>query len=77
MATLTIRNVDDTTHARLRSRAASHGTSVEAEVRAILRAEVGAPGRNLLLELRHRLDGEGAAPEIPPRTDLAREVELP
>lgn len=36
MATLTIRGLDDETHARLRVRAAQHGRSMEAEVRAIL-----------------------------------------
>ena len=34
--TLTIRKVSPQTHARLRMRAAEHGRSVEAEVRAIL-----------------------------------------
>ncbi len=37
MATLTIRDVDDELRARLRIRAAEHGRSMEAEVRAILR----------------------------------------
>lgn len=36
MATLTIRGLDEETHARLRIRAAQHGRSMEAEVRAIL-----------------------------------------
>ena len=36
MGTLTIRQLNERTHARLRERAASHGRSVEAEVRAIL-----------------------------------------
>ncbi|MGH3180908.1 MAG: FitA-like ribbon-helix-helix domain-containing protein [Streptosporangiaceae bacterium] len=36
MATLTIRGLDEETHARLRVRAAQHGRSMEAEVRAIL-----------------------------------------
>jgi plasmid stability protein len=36
MATLTIRGLDDATKARLRVRAARHGRSMEAEVRAIL-----------------------------------------
>jgi antitoxin FitA len=37
IATLTIRGLDDETHARLRIEAARHGRSMEAEVRAILR----------------------------------------
>ena len=32
MSTLTIRQLDERTHARLRGRAAQHGRSVEAEV---------------------------------------------
>jgi antitoxin FitA len=36
MAALTIRGLDDDTKARLRVRAARHGRSMEAEVRAIL-----------------------------------------
>ena len=49
MASLTIRQLDDTTHARLRGRAAEHGRSVEAEVRAILDAAVGRPDVNFLV----------------------------
>jgi plasmid stability protein len=47
MANLSIRNLDDELLARLKRRAAKHGQSAEAEVRAILRqalsgeAEVG------------------------------------
>jgi hypothetical protein len=37
ITTLTIRGLDDETHARLRIEAARHGRSMEAEVRAILR----------------------------------------
>ena len=36
MATLTIRNLDESVHTFLRQRAASHGCSMEAEVRTIL-----------------------------------------
>ena len=36
MATLTVRNVPDEVHRALRVRAAEHGRSAEAEVRAIL-----------------------------------------
>lgn len=36
MATLTIRNVDETVKERLRRRAASHGHSMEAELRIIV-----------------------------------------
>jgi plasmid stability protein len=44
MATLTIRNLDDSTKAQLRLQAARHGRSMEEEARAILRQAVaGAP----------------------------------
>ena len=43
MATLTIRDVDEELKARLRVRAAEHGRSMEAEVRAILRLSLDAP----------------------------------
>ena len=77
MGTLTIRNVDETTHALLRQRAAAQGRSVEAEVRTILTEAVSAPTRNLLLELHARVGAQAIDLEIPPRTDLPREVDLP
>jgi antitoxin FitA len=42
MATLTIRNVDATAKERLRMRAARHGRSVKAELRAILNSALGS-----------------------------------
>ena len=36
MATLVIRNVEDTLHARLKKQAAAHGRSMEEEVRQLL-----------------------------------------
>jgi plasmid stability protein len=48
MAVLTVRNVPDEVHRALRVRAAEHGRSTEAEVRAILAAAV-LPGQRLLL----------------------------
>lgn len=42
MASLTIRNIDDTLKRRLRMRAAGHGRSMEEEVREILRATIGS-----------------------------------
>jgi plasmid stability protein len=74
MATLTIRQLDEGTHARLRVLAAEHGRSVEAEVRAILDAAVDRPGTNLLLAL-HGM-GSGVDLEIPGRADAARTVDL-
>jgi plasmid stability protein len=46
MATMTIRNIDDTLKARLRVRAATHGKSMEDEARDILRAALSAETPN-------------------------------
>lgn len=43
MATMTIRNLDETTQANLRLLAASHGCSMEEEARHILSRAVNAP----------------------------------
>lgn len=40
MANLTVRGLDDNLHAQLRVRAAQHGRSMEAEVRAILKEQL-------------------------------------
>jgi plasmid stability protein len=42
LATLVIRNVEDTLHARLKREAAAHGRSMEEEARVILRDRLGA-----------------------------------
>jgi plasmid stability protein len=44
MSALSIRNLDDRVKERLRIRAARHGRSMEAEVRAILTDAVAEPG---------------------------------
>ncbi|HEY5175265.1 MAG TPA: hypothetical protein VII95_06830 [Terriglobales bacterium] len=57
MATLTIRQLDEKTKARLRVLAAHHGRSMEEEVRAILQSAVtNAPlkKRNLAESIRQR-----------------------
>jgi plasmid stability protein len=78
MATLTIRQLDERTHARLRGRAAEHGRSVEAEVRAILDAAVQLPEQNFLLALHESVaQAGGVSLEVPPRTDQPRPVDLP
>ncbi len=41
MATITIRNIDDSIKKRLRMRAASHNLSMEEEVRRLLKAALG------------------------------------
>lgn len=77
MATLTIRQLDERTHARLRERAARHGRSVEAEVRAMLDAAVNLPEQNLLLALHESMAEVGGVDlELAPRTDRPRPVEL-
>ena len=45
MAAVTIRNISDETHRALRTRAAHHGRSTEAEIRDILEAAVRPSGR--------------------------------
>lgn len=45
MAMLTVRNISDEVHRALRTRAANHGQSMEAEVRAILELAVNPEGR--------------------------------
>lgn len=77
MRTLTIRQLNEHTHARLRGRAAKHGRSVEAEVRAILDAAVDLPEENILLALHATFaDAGGVDLQLPERTDLPRPVDL-
>lgn len=45
MAMLTVRNISDEVHRALRVRAARHGHSMEAEVRAILESATSPRGR--------------------------------
>ena len=78
MSTLTIRQLDERTHARLRGRAAKHGRSVEAEVRAILDAAVELPEENILLALHAWMaDVGGVDLPVPARADRPRPVDLP
>lgn len=44
MASILVRNLDDDVQRRLKRRAAAHGRSMEAEVRAILADAVAEPG---------------------------------
>jgi plasmid stability protein len=77
MGTLTIRQLDERTHARLRGRAAKHGRSVEAEVRAILDAAVNLPEHNFLLSLHASLAEVGGVDlDVPSRTEPPRPVDL-
>ncbi len=58
MAVLTVRNVPDDVHRALRLRAAQHGRSTEAEVRAILESAVKPEDRvklgSLMVEIGRR-----------------------
>jgi len=77
MATLTIRQLDEKTKTRLRVRAAHHGRSMEEEVRAILRAVVGASpskGGNLAETIRRRFASLGGLKLDLPRRDAIRRV---
>lgn len=73
MASITIRNLDDSLKRRLRIRAAEQGRSMEEEAREILRAAVSesAPPRNLAAAIRSRVGASGGANlEIPPREPM-------
>lgn len=77
MGALTIRQLDERTHARLQIRAAKHGRTVEAEVRAILDAAVDVPEENFLLALHVAMSEVGDVNLPPePRIDPPRPVDL-
>ena len=61
MASVTIRNLPDETHRALRVRAALHGRSAEAEIRAILESAVQPEGRvklgTLLADIGRQVGG--------------------
>ena len=70
MASITIRNLDDDVKSRLQVRAASHGRSVEEEVRWILQDAVGrkSSSRNLVSIIRsHFGPDSGVDLKIPAR----------
>jgi plasmid stability protein len=75
MAALTIRNLDESVKRRLRTRAARHGRSMEAEARAILAEAVLEPtdSAGLFTALLDRFGGLGGVElELPGRTEPAR-----
>jgi plasmid stability protein len=72
MASVLIRNVDETLHTRLKASAATHRRSLEEEARELLRAAVArqdTPPRENLTALARRLFGltAGADIDLPPR----------
>ena len=75
MASITIRNLDDALKRRLRVRAAEHGRSMEEEVRAILRAAVGAGAQpiNLAASIRNRVAALGGVDLDLPEREPTRE----
>jgi len=73
MASITVRNIDDSLKARLRVRAAHHGRSMEEEARQILRHALGEqPNQPNLADLAGSLFGAHGAklephPYVPAR----------
>jgi plasmid stability protein len=79
MAAVSIRNLDDDIKERLRMRAASHGRSMESEIRAILVDAVTQSDerRGMLLTLMERFgDLGGVDLEVPVRATLPRAADL-
>lgn len=76
MAAIMVRNLDEDVKRRLRIRAARHGRSMEAEVRAILEETVREQD-NFAKALMEAFGGLGGVDlEIPPRTAQARPMEF-
>jgi plasmid stability protein len=63
-----IRQIPDETIARLKAKAARHGRSLEAELRAVLEHSVAEP-KEELMRLREALGGK----RLPDSSDLVRE----
>lgn len=79
MAAITVRNLDDHVKQRLRVRAARHGRSMEAEVRAILVEAVGCDDepKNMLVALHEAFAALGGVElDIPPRSAEIRVVDF-
>ncbi len=80
MATLTIRDLDDDLKAALRVRAAEHGISMEAEVKAILRDVLSGTREDVGVgtRIRRRFDGVDVGDlDLPARTDAPGAANLP
>ena len=76
MATLTIRQLDEKTKARLRVQAAHHGRSMEEEAREILRLSLtaGQPSKkNLAESIRQRFSAFGGVELELPKRDRMRQ----
>jgi len=74
MASITIRQLPETTKRKLRIRAAEHGRSMEQEAREILRVELAKPsrtGKDLVDAIRRRFAPYGGVDlEIPAREPI-------
>lgn len=80
MAALSIRDLDDSVKEKLRIRAARHGRSMEAEIRAILTSAVSdeAPRTDLFSALTERFTRLGGADlDLPARATPPRTADLP
>ncbi len=73
MASLSVRNLDDETLARLKRRAARHGQSAEAEVRAILRQALSGEAEVSFDDLAAKFRKLTAGRRHTPAEDLVRE----
>lgn len=71
MASITIRQLEESTKRKLRMRAASHGRSMEQEAREILKTALSQPeqsGKDLVAAIRRRFAPLGGVDlKIPPR----------
>lgn len=79
MASITIRNLDDTVKHQLRIRAAEHGRSMEEEAREILRAAVrpGSTPNNLAAAIRARIAPLGGVElDLPERAPMREPPDL-
>lgn len=78
MAAVSIRGLDERVKDRIRVRAARHGRSMEAEMRAILTEAVSEPeGRGLFGELLDRFGALGGVElDIPVRSARPRAADL-
>lgn len=79
MAAVSIRGLDEQVRERLRIRAARHGRSMEAEIRAILIAAVAEPrtSEGLFTALLDRFGAIGGVElALPPRSAPARAADL-
>lgn len=72
MASITIRNIEDSVKARLRIRAAERGRSMEEEARCILRDALDRERSRTILDLARELFGRehGVDLELPPRAKV-------